>query len=134
MAQSTEELMLPNDPESAGRARETTRLALRAAGLPDDHVERAALLVSELVTNAVVHAASDVRIRVSARPVTRVEVEDDNPRLPDPQPPLSPSTSMDALEPGGLGLTIVEGLASRWGADRRSQGKVVWFELDHERA
>jgi len=126
--------MLPKDPESVGRARETTRRALRAAGLPDDHVERAALLVSELVTNAVVHAGSDVRIRVSARPVTRVEVEDDSPRLPDARPPQAAATATDAPEPGGLGLTLVEGLASRWGADRRSQGKVVWFELDHERA
>lgn len=125
--------MLPNDPESAGRARETTRRALRAAGLPDDHVEQAALLVSELVTNAVVHAASNVRVRVSARPVTRVEVEDDSPRLPD-APPSQPASTIDALEPGGLGLTIVDGLASRWGADRRARGKVVWFELDHERA
>ena len=122
--------MLPNDPESAGQARATTRRALRAAGLPDDHVERAALLVSELVTNAVVHAASDVRIRVSARPVTRVEVEDDSPRLPKTPSP----TAADALEPGGLGLTIVDCLASRWGADPRPKGKVVWFELDHERA
>jgi anti-sigma regulatory factor (Ser/Thr protein kinase) len=122
--------MLPKDPESAGRARDTTRRALRAAGLPDDHIERAALLVSELVTNAIVHAASDVRVRVSARPVTRIEVEDDNPRLPDPPRSRSVPPSIDALEPGGLGLAIVEGLASRWGADRLPNGKVVWFELE----
>ena len=126
--------MLPNDPESAGRARETTRRALEDAGLPDDHVERATLLVSELVTNAIVHAGSDIRIRVRARPVTRVEVEDRSPRLPDPPPPGPVPTAVDELEPGGLGLTIVERLASRWGADRHpdGDGKVVWFELDHE--
>jgi anti-sigma regulatory factor (Ser/Thr protein kinase) len=124
--------MLPKHPESAGRARDTTRRALRAAGLPDDHIERAALLVSELVTNAIVHAASDVRIRVSAGPVTRIEVEDDSPRLPDPPHSHAPPT-VDALEPGGLGLAIVEGVASRWGADRLPDGKVVWFELDRER-
>ncbi|MGQ0803813.1 MAG: ATP-binding protein [Actinomycetota bacterium] len=127
--------MLPNVPESVGRARETTRRALRAAGLPDDHVEKAALLVSELVTNAVVHTASEVRVRVSARPVTRVEVEDYSGAPPDPRPAHDPvSMSITELEPGGLGLTIVEGLASRWGADRRPGGKVVWFELDHEPA
>jgi anti-sigma regulatory factor (Ser/Thr protein kinase) len=124
--------MLPNDPESAGRARETARRALREAGLPDDHIERAALLVSELVTNAIVHAASDIRIRVCARPVTRVEVEDRSPRLPDAPTPEPVPTAVDALEPGGLGLMIVERLASRWGAVRHpdGDGKVVWFELD----
>jgi anti-sigma regulatory factor (Ser/Thr protein kinase) len=43
------------------------------------------------------------------------------------------SRSIDALEPGGLGLAIVERLASRWGAERSPDGKVVWFELDRER-
>jgi anti-sigma regulatory factor (Ser/Thr protein kinase) len=124
--------MLPNHPESAGRARATTRRALRAAGLPDDHVERAALLVSELVTNAVVHASSDVRIRVRARPVTRIEIEDDSPELPHAPSDHPVRTSTDTLEPGGLGISIVSGLASRWGADPRPDGKVVWFELDPE--
>lgn len=126
--------MLPNDPESAGQARETARRALREAELPDDHIERAVLLVSELVTNAIVHAASDIRVRVRARPVTRVEVEDRSPRLPDAPPPERVPTPIDSLEPGGLGLTIVERLASRWGADRHpdGDGKVVWFELDAE--
>jgi anti-sigma regulatory factor (Ser/Thr protein kinase) len=126
--------MLPNDPESAGRARQTARRALEEAGLPDDHVERATLLVSELVTNAIVHAGSDIRIRVCARPVTRVEVEDRSPWLPDPPPPEPVPAAVDELESGGLGLTIVERLASRWGADRHpdGDGKVVWFELDHD--
>jgi hypothetical protein len=66
--------------------------------------------------------------------VTRVEVEDRSPWLPDPPPHESVATAVDELEPGGLGLTIVERLASRWGADRHpdGDGKVVWFELDHE--
>jgi sigma-B regulation protein RsbU (phosphoserine phosphatase) len=122
--------MLPNDPNSAGRARATTRRTLRAAGFPDDHVERAALLVSELVTNAVVHASSDIRVRVATSPVIRVEVEDDNPRLPQ-SPPTHPAPPLiESLEPGGLGLAIVENLATRWGTDRCPGGKVVWFELD----
>ncbi len=122
--------MLPNDPESAGRAREATRRALQEAGLPDEHVERAALLVSELVTNAIVHTGSDVCLRVTGHPVTRVEVEDRSPALPEPPSQDGSPMGIDALEPGGLGLAIVEGLASRWGAEHTPDGKVVWFELD----
>jgi anti-sigma regulatory factor (Ser/Thr protein kinase) len=125
--------MLPRHPESAGRARDTTRRVLRTAGVPRDHIERAALLVSELVTNAVVHAASDVCIRVSARPLIRVEVEDHDPRLPETRPARDTPPVVDALEPGGLGLAIVDGLASRWGVDRLADGKVVWFEIDRDR-
>jgi anti-sigma regulatory factor (Ser/Thr protein kinase) len=124
--------MLPNDPQSVGRARDNTRRVLRAAGLSATDVERAALLVSELVTNAIVHAQSRFSVRVSVRPVPRVEVEDDSPALPEP-PPAEP-VSVDELEPGGLGMAIVDRLASRWGTERTANGKVVWFELEPQGA
>lgn len=125
--------MLPNDPQSVGRARDTTRRVLRAAGLSDAEVERAALLVSELVTNAVVHAGSRFCVRVTPRPVPRVEVEDDSADLPQ-APPQGRSLSVDDIEPGGLGMAIVDRLSSRWGAEPTAEGKVVWFELAPERA
>ena len=124
--------MLPNDPQSVGRARDTTGAA-RAAGLSAADVERAALLVSELVTNAIVHARSQFRVRVSVRPVPRVEVEDDSPALPEP-PPAETTVSVDDIEPGGLGMAIVDRLASRWGTERTTNGKVVWFELEPQGA
>jgi two-component sensor histidine kinase len=84
------------------------------------------LLVSELVTNAVVHAACDVRLRVTAGSPVRVEVHDEN-----PEPPRA--RAREPLEVGGFGLVIVESVASRWGVEPQPTGKVVWFELDWAR-
>jgi anti-sigma regulatory factor (Ser/Thr protein kinase) len=133
LAARNEELMLPNDPQSVGRARDTTRRVLRAAGLSAADIERAALLVSELVTNAIVHARSQFRVRVSVQPVPRVEVEDDSPAFPEPPPPAE-TVSIDDIEPGGFGMAIVDRLASRWGTERTANGKVVWFELEPQGA
>ena len=86
------------------------------------------LLVSELVTNAVRHGASDPHESILVRAgridgCVRVEVCDEGagfePR-PDPR---------DALEPGGNGLLLVESLASRWGVTP-GQPTCVWFEAE----
>jgi anti-sigma regulatory factor (Ser/Thr protein kinase) len=81
------------------------------------------LLVSELVTNACVHGAEPIRVRldVDQRRV-RVEVEDGSPVLPEVQRPDGRSTI-------GRGLRIVESLSRAWGAERVGAGKVVWAEL-----
>jgi anti-sigma regulatory factor (Ser/Thr protein kinase) len=81
------------------------------------------LLVSELVTNAVVHAGTAVHVTMDhfANRV-HVEVGDDDPRTPAPR-------DEDQLVPGGLGLHILERLAADWGVRRTPTGKVVWFEL-----
>jgi len=78
------------------------------------------LVVSELVTNAVRHAASTrkVRVRVKANDERiRLEVEDDGPGFP-------PATSRG----DGMGLKIIERLADDWGVE--VDGKcTVWVEL-----
>jgi CheY-like chemotaxis protein/anti-sigma regulatory factor (Ser/Thr protein kinase) len=82
------------------------------------------LLVSELVTNAVVHASDSPRIHVIVGPsIVRVAVYDTDPAMPTQREP-------DRARPGGRGLNLVETVASRWGADRVDAGKVVWFEID----
>jgi DNA-binding NarL/FixJ family response regulator len=82
------------------------------------------LLVSELVTNAVLHARSAPRIEVHLdRGSVRVSVRDDDPHLPRQRVP-------DEERPGGRGLHLVDTVASRWGADPSGPGKVVWFEID----
>jgi hypothetical protein len=53
----------------------------------------------------------------------RVEVGDDNSRLPQPFEPQAAATN-------GRGLLIVEALAPAWSAVTEPQGKLVWFELD----
>ena len=82
------------------------------------------LLVSELVTNAVLHAASEPQVDVHlSKQRLRIEVYDDHPALPHRRTP-------DAVGPGGRGLLLLDQFASRWGAEPRDDGKVVWFEID----
>lgn len=116
---------LPLDPASVRAARSFVAEVLRGSPA-QECAGTACLLVSELVTNALLHARSGVQmaVRVSDAKV-RVEVCDDTDRLP-----------MLLAEPGdaiaGRGLHIVAGLADRWGADpRQSGGKAVWFELSY---
>lgn len=82
------------------------------------------LLVSELVTNAVVHAGSDVEVAVRLLTGSvRIEVVDRSPTVE-----LSPSTPGDRDE-SGRGLLLVETLASAWGVEPMERGKSVWFEV-----
>jgi anti-sigma regulatory factor (Ser/Thr protein kinase) len=88
--------------------------------------DEVALLVSELATNAVLHARSDFEVSVCRLPSgVRVEVFDRNTRLPTPA--IVPA---DAYS--GRGLLLVQTLASAWGVESRSdEGKIIWFEV-HE--
>jgi anti-sigma regulatory factor (Ser/Thr protein kinase) len=83
------------------------------------------LLVSELATNAVLHARSDFDVTVvySGRRV-RVEVFDQNTRLPSFS--VAPA---DAYS--GRGLMLLRQLAAAWGVESQSDvGKTIWFELE----
>jgi CheY-like chemotaxis protein/anti-sigma regulatory factor (Ser/Thr protein kinase) len=115
-------LGLPAETSSSRTARRFIRNLLDTHG--QDLIADVELLVSELVTNAVLHASSAPRleVQVSAGAV-RVAVHDDDPSLPERRVP-------DADRPGGRGLNMVEQLASRWGAEAHDDGKVVWFEID----
>lgn len=82
------------------------------------------LLVTELVTNSIVHAASAPRVEVELRPDrVRVAVHDADPTVPRQRVP-------DLDRPGGRGLLLLDDLATRWGVDPAGDGKVVWFEVD----
>ena len=86
------------------------------------------LLVTELVTNAVMHARSPVRVQVEvADHQVRVGVHDDA-----PQPPVRRQASEEAL--GGRGLLLLDRLSDRWGYDAQPPGKTVWFEIGTGRA
>lgn len=94
------------------------RLGLRA--LEDD----AALLVSELVANVVLHARTEFTIRV--RPMDdrlRIEVTDGNAVLPQRR-------HFDDVATTGRGLRLVSSISAAWGVDVRNDGKCVWFELN----
>lgn len=111
----------PGAPRAARR-----RVAELLAGVPDLDLDVVALLVSELVTNVVLHAGSvaHLRVRVVGDHV-RVEVADRSPQLPVLRPVRRGAVT-------GRGLHIVDRLADRWGvrAGDVGDGKVVWFELD----
>jgi anti-sigma regulatory factor (Ser/Thr protein kinase) len=85
-----------------------------------------ALLVSEVVTNAILHSPAPTLLRVRhAGGCVRVEVEDRGDRPP------RMFDIIDLLEPSGRGLQIVDRLAAAWGYEPLPRGgKVVWFELD----
>jgi anti-sigma regulatory factor (Ser/Thr protein kinase) len=89
-----------------------------------DLVDSAVLLVSELTTNAALHARTDVQVtvRFDAHRLW-AEVKDWNTRMPQPC-----HTPPDATS--GRGLQLVEALAARWGAERDRDGKRVWFVLE----
>ncbi|MGW3953116.1 ATP-binding SpoIIE family protein phosphatase [Streptomyces sp. NPDC004752] len=87
--------------------------------------DEAQLLLSEVVTNALVHADSDVDLRVRRYPHhLRVEVRDS-----DPHPAINVGSPGEAQAEGGRGMMIVSALASAWGNSPSGRGKTVWFEL-----
>ncbi|MFI9615632.1 ATP-binding protein [Streptomyces sp. NPDC052023] len=115
-------------PSAVREARAEVRRQLECWGLaePDgvggDLVATAQLLVSELATNALVHAASHFRLTLSAaHGVLRCEVSDGGRRVPQV---LDAGTSES-----GRGMFLVEALARRWGCHQDGPGKTVWFEL-----
>ena len=119
------------DPAEVGRARRWARSRLAGAGIRDDEplAETLVLLVSELVTNAVVHTGCPAVLRLSLpgavteEATVRLEVDDASDRAPVPR-----CVGGDAT--GGRGLALVDGLADRWGWSREGAGKRIWCELD----
>jgi PAS domain S-box-containing protein len=108
-----------------GHARRTIRQAL-AEGGREDLLEDAELLVSEVVTNALVHAGTDMELVASVHDGgLRVELGDGSPHLP-------ARRDYAGLAGTGRGLRLLEQLVSRWGVRSHSAGKVVWFELGVE--
>lgn len=117
------------DPAEVGRARRWARSRLVGSGIGADEpvAETLLLLISELVTNAVVHTGCPAVLRMlfpaaPAAPV-RVEVADAS-----VLPPAPRHANRD--ETGGRGLELVDGLADRWGWHPEGAGKQIWCEVD----
>ncbi|HEX5224652.1 MAG TPA: ATP-binding protein [Solirubrobacteraceae bacterium] len=111
-----------NDVGSIREARRFVAAAL--AGAPEEVVEVAELMVSELATNCVRHAGSEFEVAIN-RTADGVRVEVTDPAVGEPTL-RSPSPE----EPTGRGLRIVEALSLDWGIERVPPGKAVWFTLD----
>jgi anti-sigma regulatory factor (Ser/Thr protein kinase) len=116
------ETVFPAVPESVGAARRFTRAALVRHEIDPSIIDTAILLVSELATNAVVHATSTIRLRVGVGEEIRVEVLDAS-----ADAPVAGDFGRD--RESGRGLAIVTTLADSWDWSPRPSGKVVWFAL-----
>lgn len=114
----------PPEPSSTRKARQRVSTALAARQL-QAAASTVALVVSELATNAVLHARTPFEVRVDVRgDVVRVEVHDQA-----GQPPIRRYFSAEATS--GRGLRLVEELCTAWGvaADADGGGKTVWAEV-----
>ncbi|MGY1436338.1 ATP-binding protein [Streptomyces reniochalinae] len=132
-----EQLEIGSDPTEVGRARRWARARLAGAGVAADEplAETLILLISELVTNAVVHTGCPAVLCMllprrcggegacETVESVRVEVADTSSRAPRHR-------QAEGGDTGGRGLELVSGLADRWGWEHEPGGKRVWCELD----
>ncbi|MFD3532870.1 SpoIIE family protein phosphatase [Streptomyces sp. NPDC058664] len=115
------------EPERIAEAREQIRQLLHdwADG---DQLDSAVLMVSEMVTNVLVHTDGDALLVAEVACAEksrrlRVEVADTSDELPHKRHPGEMASS-------GRGLVLMEMLADAWGVDPRGEGKAIWFELN----
>jgi len=114
---------LPPEPSAPHTARALVRQACRDWDIPLETGNAAALVVSELAVNAVVHAATPLRVRVElTEKALSISVSDLRPDLP---LRLIPRGRAPRL----LGLHVVTTLASAWGVTKHSDTKTAWAQL-----
>jgi two-component sensor histidine kinase len=106
-------------------ARDARRFVARhTAGVDPDAASTLAVLTSELVTNAVLHARTNLQVGVAREGHhLLVGVGDRGNGDPAQQPTSDTATQ-------GRGLRLIDGLADRWGITRYDGGKTVWFLLN----
>ena len=115
------DVTLPCEPSSAAAARRFVASTLACADPIDMTL---ALLVSELASNAVLHAHTAFTVTVARHEhIVQVSVTDAN-----PQPPVIKHYDQTSIT--GRGLRILATAASRWGWELHEHGKTVWFEID----
>ncbi|MFF2849313.1 ATP-binding protein [Streptomyces sp. NPDC058001] len=113
-------------PGSPAQARRLTRARLTGWAVGEDTCDAADLVVSELVTNAIVHTASELIVCELHDEVekVRIAVRDEGCAPGEPRPsPQRPE------EEHGRGLLLVAAVASAWGAHETEPGLLVWAEL-----
>jgi hypothetical protein len=122
-------------PGSPAQARRLTRARLNGWSVCEDTCDSAALVVSELVTNAIVHTASthivcelhdgDDLVRIAVRDEGCAPGQPGEPGKPHPSGPRSE-------EERGRGLLLVDALCRAWGAHEHGPGLLVWAELPRQ--
>ncbi|MBA2551557.1 MAG: ATP-binding protein [Nocardioidaceae bacterium] len=118
-------IVLEPHPSSAARARRWVGEQLRLLGR-DDLVDSAVLATSEVVTNAILHARTQITVRVVGSSDTsgaeRICVSDLSGE------PLRAVQERDEVWSSGRGLRILSAVTRQWGVDAEHPGKCVWFE------
>jgi anti-sigma regulatory factor (Ser/Thr protein kinase) len=112
--------------DAPGRARRMVLAALRQRGHGEAFTDDVELVVSELASNAVLHAGSPFSIAIRVEDsMLRVAVRD--------AAPLGDAVRGEGLIPQPMhGLGFVDALSTRWGVESTHAGKVVWAELSYE--
>jgi anti-sigma regulatory factor (Ser/Thr protein kinase) len=126
MPLNKEPLPLEADPQSVRLAREWVSDVLGNLGR-EDLIDAAELGVSELVTNAILHAEGPITVRVrGTRTHPRVEVRDQSSHPPEVNVEMTDDDHL--MSTIGRGLGIVALYSSTWGSEIAPDGKTVWFE------
>jgi anti-sigma regulatory factor (Ser/Thr protein kinase) len=125
-----ERIVLDAEPSSVGAARRFCARTLERWGASADLVDSVSLLVSELVTNAILHAGTSCQLTVKGPDaldagVVRIEVSDGDSAVPVPK-------RYDVDAASGRGLQMVEALSQRYGTVQDGGGKAVWCEVAWE--
>src|SRR5689334_23038887 len=125
-AQIVRRIRLPADHSSPGVARVAVRAVVTEAGL-DGVLDEALLLTTELTTNGILHAGTDLDVEIIAGDESlTVSVLD---ARSGPIINVAPGTTTGDLDERGRGLLLVDRLASAWGTLHFPTGKGVWFRL-----
>jgi anti-sigma regulatory factor (Ser/Thr protein kinase) len=104
-------------------ARELVAEVLAGHHWPPEAIEKARVVMSELASNAVLHAQTPFQVRCRIDGDAVIEVTDWQPN----SVPLVADS--DPTTDGGLGLRLIEAIASEWGVLAEPQFKVVWCRL-----
>ncbi|GIG91067.1 SpoIIE family protein phosphatase [Plantactinospora endophytica] len=125
---------LPADRRTPAAARALVRSVLAEAGL-DELLNEALLLTTELSTNAVEHARTELDIEVIADGEGLTVTVSDFAAGPIDDVTARPKndlTDISQVSERGRGLLLVDHFASRWGTTHQATGKGVWFRLDRK--
>ncbi|GEP38180.1 hypothetical protein NPS01_18430 [Nocardioides psychrotolerans] len=122
------DVVVEGDPRSAGVARRFLRARLGEWAVDEDVIDTAVLLLSELVTNAIIHTDNPAEIRVVLGDGELTVTVRDHGRAGDAGD-AEPDGDDDPLRVHGRGLQLVEALSERWGSERDAVGTTVWFAL-----
>ena len=115
---------LPARPTSAGEARRFAARVLQQWSVGPEMCDIVVLLVSELVTNAILHAGLEFTLEIERHQPDRIRVKVFDPS-PSPVQPRHFTTEAGT----GRGFMLIEALSIDWGWEATPDGKLVWFEV-----